>query len=120
MAAALGITLVVGGGYLLCCCLPITMLGSHGGGDDGFILGFAPCMPFLLCSPEVIGMTLEPGYNGGPDREFGLFMAAYLIGTMGYAVAAGMIAVATVDQFDEKSGRVQGRASYSPRPPVPS
>ena len=116
MAAALGIALVVGGGYMLCCC-PMMALGSHGGGDEGIMLGFAPCMPFLLCFPEVASMILEPAYRGGPEREFGFAMAAYLIGTIGYAVAASMIAAAAVDQFDEKSGRIQGRASFSPRPP---
>jgi ABC-type transport system involved in multi-copper enzyme maturation permease subunit len=120
MAAALGITLVIGGGYMLCCC-PVMELGARGGGDEGFILGAAPCMPFLLFWPELAGMMIDRNYRGGPpERDFGLFMAACLIGTIGYAVAGGMIMVATVDQFDEQSGRVRGRARYSPRPPVPS
>ena len=82
---------------------------------------FAPCMPFLLFWPGVAGMTLGGGYHGGPpEREFGLFMAAYLIGTVGYAIATSMLMVATIDQFDEKSGRVQGRFGHSPRPPIQS
>jgi ABC-type Na+ efflux pump permease subunit len=118
MAAALGITIAVGGGYLLCCC-PLMALGSHGGGEEGFILGFAPCMPFLVCWPGAASMMLEQNYRGGPEREFGYFMTAYLIGTIGYAIAAGMIMAAAVDQFEEKSGRIQGRSRNSPRPPSP-
>ena len=71
MAAALGIALVIGGGYMLCCC-PMVELGSRGGGDEGLVLGVAPCMPFLLFWPGVAGMTLGGGYHGGPpEREFG-------------------------------------------------
>ena len=81
------------------------------------MLGFAPCMPFLLCWPGVASLMLE---HNGPEREFGVFMAAYLIGTIGYAVAAGLIMAAAIDQFDEKSGRIQGGSNNSPRLPGPS
>ena len=46
-------------------------------------------------------------------------MAAYLIGTIGYAVAAMMMMFAAIEQFDEKSGRTRGRSGYSPRPRPP-
>jgi ABC-type Na+ efflux pump permease subunit len=120
MAAALGITLVVGGGYLLCCCLPLASVSRPSGGD-GFQLCVAPCMPFLLWWPGEASLMIErTSYYLGPDRDFGLFMAAYLIGTIGYAVATAMTMAAAIDQFDEKSGRVQGRSRSAPRPPVSS
>ena len=77
-------------------------------------------MPFLLFWPGVASMMLDSTYSGPPDREFGSFMAAYLIGTIGYAVAASMMMFAAIEQFDEKSGRIQARSGYSPRPPIQS
>ncbi len=48
MAAALGITLAIGGGYMLCCC-PMMALGSRAGADEGFIRAMRPACRFC-CS----------------------------------------------------------------------
>ena len=117
MGAALGIAIVVGGGYLMCCC-PVVAIGARGGPDDGIFLGLAPCMPFLLFWPGYVSVELASTTGRHFGHEFGSSMAAYLIGTLGYALAAGMMMVAAIDQFDEKSGRIQGRSSYTPRPPI--
>ena len=114
MGAALGITIFLGGGYLLCCC-PVAMAGSPGP-RDGFEIGLVPCMPFLLAWPGAASIMLDPSTPRGMEREFGAFMAAYLVGTIGYAVAAVLMLVATIGNFDEKSGRLQRRSGYSQRP----
>ena len=72
-------------------------------------------MPFLLAWPGFASLMFD---STPSNHEFGGFMAAYLIGTIGYAVAAGMMMVAAIDQFDDKSGRTQRRSSNSPRPPI--
>jgi len=108
MGAALGIAILVGGGYLMCCC-PVVAIGSRGSGD-GMQIGLAPCMPFLLAWPGVASVETTRDFG----HEFGSFMAAYLIGTIGYAVAAGMMMVAAIDQFDAKSGRTPRGSGHSP------
>jgi len=109
MGAALGIAILLGGGYLMCCC-PVMSLGPHQGNDEGYALGLAPCMPYLLYWPGYVSVTLGSTARGGPSgHEFSGFMAAYLIGTIGYAVATLMMLVATIKNFDEKSGRSRGR-----------
>ena len=116
MGAALGIAILVGGGYLMCCC-PVVAMGSSRGPESGILLGFAPCMPFLLAWPGVA--SIESHHNFG--NEFGSAMAAYVIGTIGYAAAALMMMFTAIEQFDEKSGRTQGRSGYSPQsPPISS
>ncbi len=116
MGAALGIAIVVGGGYLLCCCPVLAIGGARGGPDEGMFLGFAPCMPFLLFWPGYASIEMISTTHGPMGREYGSCIAAYLIGTIGYAVAAMMMMFAAIEQFDEKSGRTRGRSGYSPRP----
>ncbi len=117
MGAALTIAIVIGGGYMMCCC-PLVELGARSGNGDGLQLGLAPCMPFLLGWPGYASMQLDPSSYHGPDREFGGFTAAYLIGTIGYAGIAIVMMFNAIEQFDERSGRIRGRSSYSPRPPT--
>ena len=74
-------------------------------------------MPFLLLWPGVASLMLDS--TSGPGREFGSLLAAYVIGTIGYAVAALMMTFTAIEQFDEKSGRTQGRSGSSPRPRPP-
>ncbi|MGO9114775.1 MAG: ABC transporter permease subunit [Thermoguttaceae bacterium] len=116
MGAALGTAIVLGGGYLMCCC-PVMSLGpGPRSSEDGLALGLAPCMPFLLSWPSYVSVILSSSNPGLLDREFG-FTAAYWIGTIGYAVAAMMMLVATIENFDEKSGRMRGRTGDSLWPP---
>ncbi|MEI8374606.1 MAG: ABC transporter permease [Planctomycetota bacterium] len=105
MGAALGIAIMVGGGYLMCCC-PVMAVGG-GGSGTAWQLGLAPCMPLLLAWPGIISLILDSSRSGTTmlDHEFSGFMAAYLIGTIGYAVAALMMMFKAIAQFDAKSGR---------------
>ncbi len=85
-------------------------MGARGGGD-GMQLGLAPCMPFLLACPGAASMMLEESRNS-PGSGFDTFMAAYLLGTLGYAGATLAIFAARVETFDEKSGRTCQRTRY--------
>jgi ABC-type transport system involved in multi-copper enzyme maturation permease subunit len=111
MGAALGIGIMVGGGYMMCCC-PVVAVGARDVGD-GIELGLAPCMPFLLGWPGVASLMLD---SSRTSREIGGFMAAYVTGTIGYAAMAVMLMFMAIDQFDEKSGRTQRRSAASPPP----
>ena len=110
VGAALGTAIFLGGGYLCCCC-PLAFLGPRSG--DGFQLGLAPCMPFLVAFPGAASMMIDQTY--GPPHEFGGFLAAYLIGTIGYIVATLVLLAATIETFDERSGRVVRRFGHVPR-----
>jgi ABC-type transport system involved in multi-copper enzyme maturation permease subunit len=111
MGAALGTAILFGGGYLMCCC-PVAEIGARGS-NTGMQLGLIPCMPFLLAWPGAASLLLNETRSADP--EFGGFMAAYLIGTLGYAVAALMMLVNTIEGFDANSGRTRGRSDL-PRP----
>ena len=115
MGAALGTVILVGGGYLLCCCPVGVGIAAVVLATDGHSAWRPACRFCWLCRAWPAAMTARFS-----DRECGGLMAAYLIGTIGYAVAAGMMLVAAIKQFDEKSGRTRGRSGYSPRPRPPS
>jgi hypothetical protein len=93
--AALGIAGLLGG-VSSCCC--------------GLLLPFSPA--FLLAGPFIaslmIGSMTDP-FN--PLVFMGL--GAYLIGTISYAVAARVLLVKAIGQFDKKNGRVLGRFAES-------
>jgi ABC-type Na+ efflux pump permease subunit len=97
---ALGFTLAVcffiGGGYLMCCC-PIMV--ATGDPDDGFMLGLAPCMPFLMAFP-----SLAFGQNI-PSSEFNVAGPAFVIGVIGYLIACAVLANYLTGEFDSLAGR---------------
>jgi ABC-type transport system involved in multi-copper enzyme maturation permease subunit len=116
VCGALAITILVGGGYL-CCCVPLIAMNSHSGPDDdamGFVL--APCMPALLFEPGYLNWEINANHRSS-NREFTMFTTACVLGTIGYLVAALVMPVVAVGQFDEKSGRTQRRPGLAPRPP---
>ena len=104
---------MVGGGYLFC-CVPVVAIASPHGPGDGMQLGLVPCMPFLLAWPQVTSFVLAQERN--LSGNFGGFIAAYLVGTIGYAIAALVMTAVTIERFDEKSGRMQRRPGWMPRP----
>ncbi len=115
MGAGMGTAVMVGGGYLMCCCPTAGIFVRGNVGDGGILLGalcMAPCMSLLLAWPTAV--TLMSGNDMG--REFGSFMLAYIIGTIGYSAAALMMTFSAIGRFDEKSGRIRGRSGHPPRP----
>jgi len=99
MGATLGVCLLLGGGYLFCCMPCMWGVGPSDGAE--FLL--APCVPFLLAFPEIV-------YVSGGDifRHDGTIVVAYGLGVIAYLVAAALIFVSSVSNFDELTGRVSG------------
>ena len=111
---AMGLTLAtlifVGGGYLMCCC-PIMAIGGAGGPDEAFMLGFAPCIPFLLGLPA--GFS-ELNYS----RE-ALLVVAYGIGVIGYGIAAAILLQIITTEFDSYAGRCTMASRRRPPSNIP-
>ena len=119
MAATLGTILFIGGGYLFCTCLPMSLvaMGMRGGESEAFLVGLAPCMPFLLLWPGMTSLQFDSTSRSWSDAETWV-LVAYVIGTIGYAVSAVVLMFTAIEQFDAKSGRTRGRsANFPPRPP---
>jgi len=95
MGATLATGLFVGGLYMFC-CIPV-MIG--GPGPDFAEIMLTPCVPFLLAFPGICYMEGFPsGHDGGVT-------VAYVIGVLGYGVAAGLLSAAAVGNFDSFAGR---------------
>jgi hypothetical protein len=94
MAATLATIIFAGGGYLFTCCLPV-LIGSSGSPSE---IIFAPCIPFLLAMPWVF--WVEP-----PPSVPWELVAAYLMGMMVYSVAAVLLTVTAIVNFDHFTGR---------------
>ena len=93
MGLALGIGLLVGGGYLFCCVPAFIMPGSE--------LILAPVVPFLLAFPMII---LAEGSLPGAEGV----LAAYTVGLIGYGAAAFVLWIAGTASFDRAAGRLDG------------
>lgn len=107
---AIGWTLAVGftvSGLYLLCCMPIFFSGS---GDDGLIIIFSPCIPFLLSCSLIAGPVMLDGHL----EE--MVVVAFVIGNVGYFIAAMVIANSTALGFDELVGRVTRRPDGGLRP----
>ena len=92
MAATVGTTVFLGGGYLFC-CTPMFI-----GGESEFL--FAGCVPFLL------GMTLSmrPGHITWDAEEARLLVTCF-VGTGLYLVATVFLGGMARAQFDRITGR---------------
>ena len=101
--ATLATALFIGGGYFFCCCMPI-LIGGSGSGDE-FAIGLAPCMPFLLAWPGVHYFETHSSYR---TSEAGL-LAAYVLGTIGYAGATTLFVAFMTREFERLAGRNRGR-----------
>jgi hypothetical protein len=108
MGATLAIGLFVGGGYLFC-CVPM-MIAGHGAGDEIIL---APCIPFLLAFPGIVQVS------GGRLLDDGAVAAAYVMGVIGYFMAAIFLSSTAVGMFDELAGRVSHRPIRRLGPPSP-
>ncbi len=95
MAAALGTSLFLGGGYLFC-CVPFL----RGGADVQIAL--APCVPFLLSIPF---LWADRSFLGPGSELF----TAVLAGMAFYFVGALALFAIAVASFDDWTGRVQRR-----------
>jgi ABC-type transport system involved in multi-copper enzyme maturation permease subunit len=100
MAATLTIIIMAGGGYFFVCCLPI-LIGSSS--DSGIEIILAPCIPFLLALPGALYSTVRAEQSWG---EWEL-VVAYLLGMMGYSVAAVLLTFSAIVNFDRLTGRSQ-------------
>jgi ABC-type transport system involved in multi-copper enzyme maturation permease subunit len=100
LGLTLGVSGFVGGLYLLCCC-PVAAASS--GPGDGFLVGMAPCMPFLLVFPII---AYETGMTGNEMEHLG---PAFVIGVVGYVIACVVLVNYLTHQFDalaERTGSV--------------
>jgi ABC-type transport system involved in multi-copper enzyme maturation permease subunit len=100
MGATLAIGLVVGGGYMFC-CVPLMAVGRA---EEGMILSFAPCIPFLLALPGIVYMDGEHFLNG---REGGIMLFAYILGMIGYGVTWLLLTGGSISNFDKRAGRTR-------------
>jgi ABC-type transport system involved in multi-copper enzyme maturation permease subunit len=99
MAATLSTGLFAGGLYLFC-CMPL-MIGSRMG-DEGIII-LSSCIPFLLGFPG--GMYVESmSYHNMSETEMTVIFA-YVLGMIGYSIAAAVLISSSIRNFDRFSGR---------------
>lgn len=104
MGLALSSLIFVGVGYLACCGLATIpmMFMSHDG--EILLLMLAPCIPFLLIAPEWGWVALRTE-SFAPTEPFAVLIAAWVVGIVGYLVAAAVIWSLSRDQFDKLAGR---------------
>ncbi len=120
IGATMGTLFFIGGGYLMCCCAPLTMGG--GGASELFQMAMVGCIPFLLAVPAAL-VDLDDLFDGHDSW----IVADYLIGSVGYAIAGGVLLSMLIGMFDERVGRTGRSDSYSPSsipappitPPIP-
>jgi ABC-type transport system involved in multi-copper enzyme maturation permease subunit len=103
MGHTLGTLIFFGGGYLFCCCT--VMVG--GGGDETWALMLSLCVPFLLVFPG-LAYTV---YDSSGFRTDGILTVAFVIGTLIYVMAAALLYIHTVSNFDRYAGRTIPRDS---------
>ncbi|MBN2292177.1 MAG: ABC transporter permease subunit [Pirellulales bacterium] len=100
MAATLGISFFVGGGYLFC-CMPVMIAGGGRGGEE---IMLAPLIPFLMAAPVVF-------YAEGVSHGAGGALAANVFGVIGYTVTAIVLYASAIGSFDLFSGRSENTTS---------
>ena len=95
-----GHAMLVGGGYLFC-CMPVMMVGSF---HEGVMLIFAPFVPFLLAMPGVVYLE---GSHFSQSSTMGVAVFAYILGTIGYFVAALVLVGHSISSFDRRTDRTR-------------
>ena len=99
MAATLATGLFFGGLYM-CCCMPILIGGREG--DEGIFI-LSGCIPFLLGIPGGIYVESISYHNmSGPESNV---IFAYVLGMIGYSIAAAALISSSIRNFDRFSGR---------------
>jgi ABC-type transport system involved in multi-copper enzyme maturation permease subunit len=113
MGLTLGTLMFFGGGYLFCCCT--VMVDSRGGGDEWELI-LALCIPFLLLFPSVAYLSSDQmDYFWNHSNV----SAAFVIGTLVYTVAAAVVYMHTVANFDRYAGRTVPPTGDTNRPALP-
>jgi ABC-type transport system involved in multi-copper enzyme maturation permease subunit len=102
--AALGIAVLIGGGTMFCCC-PISWIGAPFN------------VPFLLAGPSFASLAIGSSSEVSLNWLVLAAVGAYLIGTIGYAVAARIMLSRAIRQFDKRSGRTERRPIIRARLP---
>jgi len=106
IGATIATCVFAGGGYLFCCLPCIVTLGQ--GGDDGFMLGLAPCVPFLVAAPGILcHELLEP--RGHVWNEEPLVLFTWVLGTVGYFIAGLAITAHNLGSFERLAERQEPR-----------
>jgi len=100
LSAAIG--LYVGGMYMMCCCSPFMF--ALGPGDELWGLILAPCVPFLLAAPGGFYLSGESMLRHEPT-----LLVAYMIGLVGYPLAAAILIGTAASNFDRITGRTHAR-----------
>jgi ABC-type transport system involved in multi-copper enzyme maturation permease subunit len=120
MAATLATGLFVGGIYLFC-CMTVMIAARPSGPDEGILLIFTPCVPFLLGFPSVAYSESDHMFSGH-HSEGPVLVFAYILGNVGYLIAAVALTGSSIGSFDWLSGRTRLRsAGWMPiEPPRPS
>jgi ABC-type transport system involved in multi-copper enzyme maturation permease subunit len=112
MWSAVGTVVLLGGGYLICCGPGIMFLGVSGRHQEVEVLmslSLAPTMPFLLVFP---GVAFE--HTGNIDGGKIALFVAWLLGTIGYAVATNLMYLGTVHDFNLRAGRTLNSPDSQP------
>ncbi len=115
MGATLGTLVFTGGGYMFCCC----MIAGTSGGEEGFVVFLAACIPFLLAFPIIAYIELSQGMGLTSSSIEGGMLYAYGIGLIGYTVVSVLLYYHMVTRFDHLAGRTEASpeasAELSPR-----
>ncbi|MBL8825380.1 MAG: ABC transporter permease subunit [Planctomycetaceae bacterium] len=117
MWSAVGTVVLIGGGYWMCCGTMFAFVAINGNSQAAeslLMIALAPCMPFLLSFPAFL-----PEMHRNGSEAFAVFFA-WVLGTIGYSVAAGLVYLGAINEFDTRAGRISesdqavGRASRAP------
>jgi ABC-type transport system involved in multi-copper enzyme maturation permease subunit len=112
---AMGLTLItvmfVGGGYVLCCGPVLAVVGGTEPKDT--LIGFAPCLPFLMVAPAA-------AYAGGadPSNEFVELTVAYAAGIVLYLIVCASLIARLIYNFDSAAGRTGDMPDGQPAAPL--
>ncbi len=109
MGLTLATALFIGGLYLFC-CIPLTFV-ARSGPEEGLFFIFTPCVPYLLAFPVVVYAAGEDLFRSSRG-EGPIMVLAWLFGTIGYTIAAIVLAGSSIGSFDRLAGRtVRWRAN---------
>lgn len=97
IGATMGTLFFVGGGYMLCCCVPAMVAGADD--DEVMQIAMAGFVPFLHVAPGLLLIVDDLA----SDQPWMLF--DYVVGTLGYGVAAMVLFSTLVARFEAIVGR---------------
>ena len=109
MFATLALGFFVGGGYLMC-LLPVFAAAGPGADALNWLL-VAGLIPMLLYAPGMIWKLMTSGFM---SSDFTGATFSFIIGIVGYTVAAFMLWSSNVHEFDRRAGRIDPRIKPPP------